>query len=289
MTLATMTLATTTFASFLLRISRRLSAALIVVAGWSSLATAQDITAHFSKFDAASVQTVNHEAWGKILAAYVHSAPDKINRVDYARLKAQGRGALQGYLHDLQAISVTTLSRSEQFAFWANLYNAATLEVVLTKYPVSSIRDIKPSIFSIGPWGMKVVKVEGIDLSLDDIEHKILRPIWRDPRVHYAVNCASIGCPNLQRTPFTGAKFNAMLDGAARDYVGHPRGISVVDGSVTASQIYSWYSEDFGGNAAGVLRHVRRYAQGDLAHQLAGVNTINRYDYDWRLNDVTTR
>lgn len=247
---------------------------------------AQDIAAQFSKFDAASTKTVDHGDWAKLLSAYVSASPDGVNRVNYRGLKAQGQGQLRGYLAKLQAVNVSALARPEQFAFWVNLYNAATVNVVLERYPVGSIRDIKPSIFANGPWGMNVVKVEGIELSLDDIEHKILRPIWRDPRVHYAVNCASIGCPNLARSAYTGAKLDAMLNAAARDYVNHPRGISAGGGRVRASQIYSWYAEDFGGNAAGVLRHVRRYAQDELARSLADATAIGSYDYDWRLNDT---
>lgn len=251
-------------------------------------ATAQDITAAFSRHDAASTQVLDHDDWGKLLAAYVRPGPDRVNRVDYRGFKAKGHSALRAYLARMQAVKVTVLSRNEQFAFWANLYNAATVDVVLKHYPVDSIRDIKSGLFSKGPWGIKLVTVEGVSLSLDDIEHKILRPVWRDPRVHYAVNCASIGCPNLPRAPFTAAKLNGMLDAAARDYINHPRGFSTAGGSVRASQIYSWYAADFGGNAAGVLRHARRYAQGDLARQLGEAKGIAGYDYDWRLNDTTT-
>ena len=86
------------------------------------------------------------------------------------------------------------------------------------------------------------------DLSLDDIEHGILRPIFRDPRVHYAVNCASIGCPNLRLDAFTGANLDKELDAGARDYINSPRGLAFPGGKTTASSIYKWFQEDFGGN-----------------------------------------
>ena len=251
-------------------------------------AVAQNITTKFARHDAASAQVIDHGEWEKLLAAFVRPGSDKVNRVDYRRFKAQGHGALRAYLARMQAVTVSALSRNEQFAFWANLYNAATVNVVLDHYPVGSIREIKSGLFSKGPWGIKLVTVEGVELSLDDIEHKILRPVWRDPRVHYAVNCASIGCPNLPRSPFTAVKLNGMLDAAARDYINHPRGFSVQGGAVQASQIYAWYAEDFGGSAAGVLRHARRYAQGDLARGLGEAGGIAKYDYDWRLNDTST-
>ncbi len=138
---------------------------------------------------------------------------------------------------------------------------------------------------STGPWGKKVVSVEGVELSLDDIEHKILRAIWHDPRVHYAVNCASVGCPNLARTAFTGARLEAMLEAGARAFVNHPRGIEVKNGKVTTSSIYDWYEKDFGGSEKAVLDHVRHYASPELAQQIKNAKKVAAYQYDWRLND----
>ena len=111
--------------------------------------------------------------------------------------------ALEAWIATAAAARPSTLARAEAFAFWANLYNALTLKVVLERHPVRSIRDIRSSGVPfdpkgwIGPWRTRLVTVEGRRLSLDDIEHEVMRPTFRDPRVHYAVNCASIGCPNL--------------------------------------------------------------------------------------------
>jgi hypothetical protein len=222
------------------------------------------------------------------LARHVRTGPDKVNRIDYAAFKAKDHAALRAYLESLQRIAVTKLNRAEQFAFFVNLYNAATIDVVLSHYPVASITKIaiSPGLFAIGPWGKKVVRIEGIDLSLDDIEHKILRPLWRDPRVHYAVNCSSVGCPDLARTPYTAAKLETMLDAAARGYVNHPRGVAVRDGAVTASQIYSWYAKDFGRTDRAILDHIRRFAAPELARKIDGATRIDDYDYDWQLNDA---
>ncbi|MEO1544549.1 MAG: DUF547 domain-containing protein, partial [Pseudomonadota bacterium] len=197
----------------------------------------------------------------------------------------------------LEAVDPRKLGRNEQFAYWANLYNAKTIDVVLDHYPVDSIRKItineglfgflKKSVGAGGPWKAKVVTVAGTKLSLDNIEHDIMRPVFSDPRVHYAVNCASYGCPNLRRTAFTGATLEQQLDEGAKAFVNHPRGISVKNGSVTASSIYQWFQKDFGGNAKGVLDHSRKYAADDLKAQLEGVTEIGRYEYDWSLNDTT--
>jgi Protein of unknown function, DUF547 len=158
---------------------------------------------------------------------------------------------------------------------------------------VKSIKDISLgggllTFVTGGPWKAKIVKVSGIRLSLDDIEHVILRSLFKDPRVHYAVNCASFSCPNLLRDAFTATKLSDQLDGAAKAYVNSPRGIRVEGGKVIVSSIYSWYSVDFegfGGTELGVLEHLRHYAEPALRQTLEGVMKIDSYEYDWSLND----
>lgn len=229
----------------------------------------------------------DHGAWTKLLSAYLKPRPDGVMGVAYGRWKADGREALASYLGMLAQTKVTALSRRDQFAFWANLYNARTIALVLERYPLTSIKDINlgGSLFGGGPWRAKLLEVEGVALSLDDVEHEILRKIWRDPRVHYAVNCASIGCPDLPREAFSGATLETMLERGARAYVNHPRGVRVSGEAVTASRIYSWFAADFGDQKA-LFTHWRRYATGAQADALAQAKQIAGYDYDWSLNAV---
>jgi hypothetical protein len=187
------------------------------------------------------------------------------------------------------------MARAEAFAYWGNLYNAVTLKVVLDRYPVDSIRDIKsdswfdPRAYT-GPWRQLRVTVEGRRLSLDDIEHEIMRPTFKDPRVHYVVNCASDGCPNLLDRAWRAATLEADMEAAARAFVNHPRGVAVLpDGTLRVSSIYRWFIADFGGNDAGLLAHFRQYAQGDLARHLAGTPRIAQDSYDWSLNRARPR
>jgi hypothetical protein len=195
---------------------------------------------------------------------------------------------LQAYIAELAATPISRFSRDEQLPYWINLYNALTVSVVLDPYPVESIRDIdiSPGFFSSGPWDKQLVVVEGGALTLNDIEHRILRPIWRDPRIHYAVNCASIGCPNLERTAFTAENANALLEKGARQYVNHPRGARVTDGELIVSSIYVWYQADFGGSDEGVIRHLQQYGRPKLKTGLATVDEIADDQYDWSLNDT---
>ncbi len=170
-----------------------------------------------------------------------------------------------------------------------NLYNALTVRVVLDHYPVRSIRDIdiSPGLFADGPWGAKLVTVEGQALSLDDIEHRILRPIWNDPRTHYALSCAAIGCPDLVPEAFTPENRDRLLTRGARAYVNNPRGVSIdAEGRIAASSLYDWYRTDFGADTRAVLEYLARLAEPPLAERLRKATDIDRYDYDWSLNDA---
>jgi len=254
----------------------------------AQLAPAAEPLRRWEQRDPASWQAVDHRALGAFIARYRVVGADGIARVRYAGVTPADRAALGQYVARLEAVDVDALARPEQFAYWVNLYNAATLRVVLERYPVKSIRDISlgGGLFETGPWGAKIVTVKGERLSLDDIEHRILRPLWRDSRIHYVVNCASLGCPDLPPVPLTGANAESALDAAARAYINHPRGASFNQGRLEVSSIYRWYREDFGGNAAGVMAHLRRYAAPPLAAQLASITAIDRYRYDWSLNDA---
>lgn len=236
----------------------------------------------------------DHRPWAELLQNWVVPSPSDDgaapNFVDYGGLKAstRDRAVLAAYIESLEAIDPATLPRDEQFAYWVNLYNALTVRVVVDHYPVASIRDISisPGLFSRGPWGKKLVRVAGRALSLDDIEHGILRPDFGDARVHYAVNCASWSCPDLAMEPYEGATLDTQLDAAARRYVNSPRGALIRNGRLTASSIYSWYKEDFGRTEAGILAELRKYAEPERAAALAKIVRVSSYDYDWSLNDA---
>jgi hypothetical protein len=202
----------------------------------------------------------------------------------YSAVTTADRARLDQYLIQLQRVAIREFPRPEQKAFWINLYNALTVQVILQNYPLESIRDIKSGWFSAGPWDLKLAKVAGEELSLNDIEHRILRPIWKDSRVHYAVNCASLGCPNLQPAPFTAENTERLLDQAARDYVNSPRGVNFSGSKLILSSIYDWFQPDFGDSEQGVLSHLKKFASSELAGKLNGSQESISYDYSWVLN-----
>jgi len=222
--------------------------------------------------------------YADFLSTYIEDI-DGINFVAYGDVTPEDNAKLKAYIASLEEQGVEGLSRDEEMAFWYNLYNAKTIDVILENYPVSSIRKIG-GLISGGPWDIKNMNVAGIgEMSLNDIEHETLRANWDEPRIHYAVNCASFGCPNLKASPWTAENLEADMEQAAIDYINHPRGFRVENGKVIASKIFNWYKVDFGNNNAGILEHAREYAEGDLADALDEATTINSFEYNWNLNE----
>lgn len=239
--------------------------------------------------DPASSQKIDHGTWDQFLKKYVVAPhPSGINRVRYAGVAPEDRLALKNYLKMLQSLAISTYHRAEQKAYWINLYNALTVDIILSRFPVASIRDINisPGLITRGPWAAKLLTVEEEKLSLDDIEHRILRPIWKDNRIHYALNWASLGSPNLQPQAFTGDKSDALLEKAAREFINHQRGVEIKNGKLRVSSLYVWFDEDFGGSAEGLMEHWQDYAAGGLADALAKYSGALEHDYDWRLNSA---
>lgn len=253
-------------------------------AAWA--APKADLWERWTATNPALTATIDHSAWSRFLGRYLRLAPDGISRVAYGEIDARNIRLLKGYIAGLSGLRISDYGRPEQFAYWINLYNAVTVAVVLDHYPVASIMDIdiSPSGFTRGPWRRKLLRVEGEALSLDDIEHRILRPIWKDPRIHFAVNCASLGCPNLAATAFVAEKMDDMLDAATRAYVNHPRGAQVAGGKLYLSTLFKWYGADFG-NEVAIVNFVRRYAGTALAASLGGIGRFSDGGYDWALND----
>ncbi len=241
----------------------------------------------FAQSDDQSALRPDNTAWTEFLSRYVVAGEDGVARLRYADVTAEDRDLLSGYVEALAGLDPTLLSSDEQLSYWINLYNAVTVALILDHYPIASIRNIKSGPFDFdGPWDDERVTVAGAALSLNDIEHGVIRAVFDEPRIHYAVNCASIGCPNLRREAYDGASLDRALDEQARDYVNHARGVSVDEkGRVTASKIYAWFRGDFGETEEAILDHIRLYANPALIAALDGVEDIRRYDYDWSLND----
>ena len=262
-----------------------LSCVLLIFAATSCFATN---TETWNQSDENNPASIDHGAWQKLLNRYlITNHPSGVNRVRYKDFTTTDRRALKSYLSDLQSIDPRQYNRAEQMAYWINLYNALTVDLILENYPVKSIKKTGKKLFSFGPWDDQLAQIDGNNLTLNDIEHQILRPIWKDRRIHYAVNCASYGCPNLSAAAFTGINTESLLERGATDYINHPRGVSFNNGDLTVSSIYNWYSADFGGNDEKLLRHLKHYARPELRQKLERFDGSIDYAYDWSLNDAS--
>ena len=239
--------------------------------------------------DPYSAFAVDHSAWDRFLSCYLITDQQGLNRIRYGNVSNVDRQQLSNYLCYLQSVDVRMLSRDEQLAYWFNLYNAKIIDVVLANYPIRSIRQIKQKFTDfVGPFDDEgVLTVLGKPLSLSDIESGIVRPIWKDPRIHYALNCGSYGCPNLAKTAWRAENLDARLNGAAINFINSGRAVKSCLGGLRLSKIYKWYKDDFGGTDQAVIAHMQQYANPTTCRQLQNANgKIRGHFYDWSLNDA---
>lgn len=262
------------------------TAALMMAASPAVAAPKADLWPRWQAYADKVLMRVDHEPWQTFLQRYVVVADNGFNLVKYTDVTAEDRFMLDQYIRYLTALNADWMTREQQLAYWVNLYNAFTIKLVLDHYPVASIRDIRPAARANGPWQAKLLFVNDEAVSLDDIEHRILRPIWQDPRLHYVLNCAALSCPNLMLSAMRADNINMVMEAAAHSYVNDPRGIKQGDVGFVVSSIYDWYQDDFGGSKDAVLAHILRYARPELARAIRDFPRIQGYAYDWRLNDA---
>lgn len=238
-----------------------------------------------------------YAAWDALLKKHVRWLPDgKQSRANYKGFAAD-RTALKGVLDTLSAVPRATFdgwSRPQQMAFLINAYNAFTVELILTKYPdLQSIKDLGSLIQS--PWRKKFFTLLGEERHLDWIEHELLRPRYNEPRVHAAVNCASIGCPALRDEAFTAAKLEAQLEDGMRRFMADRTRNRVKGDKVEVSSIFKWFREDFEKGHGGfnkVEDVFAKYAElmSDVPAEQAALKAkslaVSHLDYDWSLNDA---
>ena len=265
--------------------SRKLSSIAAAIVLLSACANSNQPPWDFwDRSDPASSTRVDHGVWDAFVKAHVVDDGSGINKVRYRSVTSASRHALDGYLKRLSAIDPRALNRREQLAYWINLYNALTVAVVL-RYPGrESITDMGDGAPGSGPWRDKRLAIAGQPVSLDDIEHRILRPLWRDRRIHYGLNCASISCPSLVPEAFTAATADGLLDAAERNYVNHERAVSFdATGQLTLSSIYQWYADDFAPSERALLEYLGEVHESEGERLVSYAGAI-RYDYDWSLN-----
>ena len=252
---------------------------LMLVSITAMAAPSQDYWGFWDKSKQSNFTRIDHSAWSSILGKYVidnHSSG--VNRFRYSAVTAASQKILARYLGDLENIDLRKYNRREQHAYWLNLYNALMVRLVLDHYPVKSINEID------GAMDNALVRVAGKHLSLNDIEHRILIPIWKDHKTHFGISCASVSCPNVLTQAFTSSNVNPMLEKAGHDYINHARGVYLKNGKMQASSMFNWYREDFAKDDKTMLKVFAHYADDRLALYLLGFQGEIDYVYDWSLN-----
>jgi hypothetical protein len=221
--------------------------------------------------------TVDYSIYSRLLSDYV-----KEGVVSYQGLK-KDEALLDDYLAKMAEVNPDELTRQEAMAFFINLYNAWTIKLILSAYPgIESIKELGTLFRS--PWQKKIVNLNGKTVTLDHIEHDILRPRFKDPRVHFAINCASKGCPPLLDQPFNGADLDRQLDQVTQAFVNDPLRNYVRGNTLYVSRIFKWFGSDFNNE---ILPFFTRYARGHLKQQLSQGRSqlkLSFLDYDWSLN-----
>jgi hypothetical protein len=228
-----------------------------------------------------------HTQLTQVLKPYVSEG-----RVDYDSLKTH-RAALDEYLITMSKVSPNEFSgwnKDEQLAYLINLYNAKTLQLIIDHYPVKSIKDIGGLLTK--PWDLKSVEVFGKKVTLNTIEHEMIRKTFQEPRIHVALVCAAKGCPQLRSSAYTSTKLEAELEEQTQFFLSDMQKNYFDSSSNTLhiSPIFKWYKKDFQKNNATVVQFIRDHAGNELSEQLTKSNTRIVYtEYDWSLNDQSKK
>ena len=223
---------------------------------------------------------VDNSLYAELLAKY-----NKAGLVDYKGLMTE-KNKLDRYLEILSQVDVDALPPDEQYAYYINVYNAWTLKLILDNYPVDSIKDIG-GLFS-SPWKIEFVRLKNGTVHLDNVEHDILRPRFKDARVHFAVNCASLGCPLLYDKPFEGATLDATLEKLTREHINDPKFTYLKGDDLFVSKVFDWFGGDWGDEDDKVA-FVLQYADPDFKQKIEAQG--NKLDlkyahWDWDLNEA---
>ncbi len=207
-------------------------------------AAAQPVPATPAAAAPAPAAAFSHATFDRLLKKYVNAQ----GRVNYKGFKSEQK-AFNDYLAQLSKNAPTaTDSKAEQMAFWINAYNAYTIRLILDNYPLKSIKDIGE------PWKKVFFSIGGEKMSLDNIEHGILRKKFDDPRIHFALVCASISCPPLRPEAYTAARLNAQLDDQARDFLNNAGKNKITPASAQLSSYFDWYKDDWNANGQSVVK-----------------------------------
>ena len=224
-----------------------------------------------------SQEYLKHDQWTSLLQTYVSPT----GNVDYKGIK-EHEAELDAYLEVLSKNHPTSeWDKNDHLAFWINAYNAFTVKLIVKNYPVVSIKDLGGSIYKVNtPWDEKFIHIGEETYDLNNIEHGIIRKEFNDPRIHFAVNCASISCPPLRNEAYVGSKLNAQLDDQAKRFINVPTKNKITKGKAQLSKIFTWFKGDFTASGLSIAEFINQYSEVKMTKK----TKVTYFDYDWNLN-----
>jgi len=230
--------------------------------------------------DTKGSKTIDHEEWSLLLKKNVTPEGD----VDYHSF-IQDSTALIAYLNKLSIHppDEDNWTEKEQLAYWINAYNAFTIKLIIDHYPLESIKDIGSSIqipFVNSPWDIKFIEINGEKLDLNNIEHSILRKKFEEPRIHFAINCASCSCPKLRREAYTALQLEVQLTEQAIEFINDPKRNNITEQQAELSKIFSWFKGDFTKKST-LKEFINQYSNIKINED----TRISFMNYDWSLNE----
>lgn len=235
----------------------------------------------------------DYKPWGDLLAKYY----DPAKGMNYKELKDHDKKAIDDLRHQMATVEIQALSRPDQLAYWINLYNINVVGLVVDHYPIASIKDLSTDPFiKLNVFKKDSVTTKNGALSLQTIEDTKIREGFKDPRIHFAINCAAKSCPPIRTEPYEGAKLGDQLDDQVRKFLAGPQGARTEKNSgelvIHVTKIMDWFSADFQKWAGGPIAFLKRYVPRETRNQMdAAGNQIDVKfdDYDWKLNDASRK
>jgi len=229
-------------------------------------------------FSSVANEHLTHKGWNTLLNKHV----DEAGNVDYKGFKSEEK-ALNEYLTVLSKNHPdNSWKRNDRLAFWINAYNAFTVKLIVKNYPVKSIKDLGGSIYKVNtPWDIKFIKIGEEVYDLNNIEHGMIRKEFSDPRIHFAVNCASVSCPKLRNEAYVGTTIDQQLEDQAKYFINNKVKNQIKSTKkAKLSKIFRWYKGDFTSSGMSIVEYINQYADVKLEADAK----IEFLDFDWDLN-----
>lgn len=234
-----------------------------------------------------SLINVDHSAFKEVLNAYISDQhPSGIARFNFNAVSELDKNKLKGYLDYLQLLEPRQLNEAEAKAYWVNLYNAATLKMVLEAYDddrVKSIREARTGVFSAQPWKRKLVTISQQKMSLEEIHNGVLRPMYKDHRLHFALFFFSLGGPDVSSMILEGENNDEVLDTLEKNFFSHYRAARLNGSELVLSELFETYDTDFAENSSALIQYISQHVSEEIAAGLLTVTDI-RFEYDWSIN-----